>query len=245
MAKIYRFNNAEFSAMSDNLLGVTLIYRSIRKDGTLSESCINLTGDDFVPMDNSEEESFRVWKNTIKLHWDAKRTESPLRQDNGGISIKLRSSTPAEIRVCNSKCELVYFWKQSDSIFSRIGIMPTKKDLEELIRDYKKKMHKAAKASFDAIRLKFEFEAPEMEAPVMEAPAMEAPAMEAPAMEAPAMEAPAMEAPAMEAPAMEAPAMEAPAKKKLSDEEKAAKRKEAARKAAATRARNKANRQAA
>ena len=240
MAKIYRFNNAEFSAMSDNLLGVTLIYRSIRKDGTLSESCINLTGDDFVPMDNSEEESFRVWKNTIKLHWDAKRTESPLRQDNGGISIKLRSSTPAEIRVCNSKCELVYFWKQSDSIFSRIGIMPTKKDLEELIRDYKKKMHKAAKASFDAIRLKFEFEAPEMEAPVMEAPAMEAPAMEAPAMEAPAME-----APAMEAPAMEAPAMEAPAKKKLSDEEKAAKRKEAARKAAATRARNKANRQAA
>ena len=240
MTKIYRFNNAEFSAMSDNLLGVTLIYRSIRKDGTLSESCINLTGDDFVPMDNSEEESFRVWKNTIKLHWDAKRTESPLRQDNGGISIKLRSSTPAEIRVCNSKCELVYFWKQSDSIFSRIGIMPTKKDLEELIRDYKKKMHKAAKASFDAIRLKFEFEAPEMEAPVMEAPAMEAPAMEAPAMEAPAME-----APAMEAPAMEAPAMEAPAKKKLSDEEKAAKRKEAARKAAATRARNKANRQAA
>ncbi len=37
--------------------------------------------------------------------------------------------------------------------------MPTAKDLQELTRDYKKKMHKAAKASFDALKMKFEFEA--------------------------------------------------------------------------------------
>lgn len=160
MATITKYNSVQFSEVSNNqLAGVALVYRSVRKDGTVTETCIHLGGAEFVPENGTADEIFRVWKNAIKLHWDAKRLEAGLKVDNGGIAVKLRASTPTEIVVRKADGKTMLRWVSDSSMFARIGIMPTTKDLQELARDYKKKMHKAAKASFDALKTKFEFEA--------------------------------------------------------------------------------------
>lgn len=171
---ITRYNSVQFSEVSNSqLAGVALVYRSTRKDGTITETCIHLGGADFVPENGTADEIFRVWKNAIKLHWDAKRSESGLKVDNGGIATKLRASTPAEIVVRKQDGKTAFKWIAEDSIFARVGLMPTAKDLQELARDYKKKMHKAAKASYDALKTKFEFEAAEPVADTPEVPASE------------------------------------------------------------------------
>lgn len=158
------YNSVQFSEVNRNeLKGVSLIYRSERKDGTCVETCVWLGGNDFTPANGTEDETFRVWKNAIKLHWDAKRAESGLKVDNGGIGIRLKSSTPAEIVVRKDDGKVSFKWSKEDSVFARVGIIPTKKDLEECARDYKKKMHKAAAASFKALKMKFEFEAAKTE----------------------------------------------------------------------------------
>lgn len=169
MATITRYNSVQFSEVSNNqLAGVALVYRSVRKDGTVTETCIHLGGAEFVPANGTADEVFRVWKNALKLHWDAKKSEAGLKVDNGGIAVKLRTSTPAEIVVRKADGKTVFRWDAESSIFARVGIMPTAKDLTELNRDYKKKMHKAAQASFAALKTKFEFDAAE---PVVETPA--------------------------------------------------------------------------
>ena len=38
-----------------------------------------------------------------------------------------------------------------ESVWAKIGLVPTKKDFERTARDYKKAIHAAAKASFDAL----------------------------------------------------------------------------------------------
>ena len=162
MATITRYNSVQFSEVSNNqLAGVSLVYRSVRKDGTVTETCIHLGGAEFVPANGTADEVFRVWKNALKIHWDAKKSEAGLKVDNGGIAVKLRTSTPAEIVVRKADGKTVFRWDAESSIFARVGIMPTAKDLLELNRDYKKKMHKAAAASFAALKTKFEFDAAE------------------------------------------------------------------------------------
>lgn len=164
MATITNYNNEQFSQVSNKqLAGVSLIYHSTRRDGTESTTCTHFGGDEFLPQNATQKEVFRVWKNVIKLHWDAKRVETGLRVDNGGIKTKLRATNPAEIVVRLADGRVVFRWTREESIFARIGLMPTPKDLQELVRDYKKKMHKAAKASFDALKHKFAFEAAETE----------------------------------------------------------------------------------
>lgn len=166
MATITKYNSVQFSEVSNNqLAGVALVYRSERKDGTVVETCIHLGGPEFVPENGTQDEIFRVWKNALKLHWDAKRSEAGLKVDNAGIAVKLRASTPTEIYVRKVDGRTAFKWDAESSIFARVGIMPTAKDLLELARDYKKKMHKAAQASFAALKTKFEFDAAE---PVVE-----------------------------------------------------------------------------
>nr|DAK54583.1 MAG TPA: hypothetical protein [Caudoviricetes sp.] len=162
MATITRYNSVQFSEVSNNqLAGVSLVYRSVRKDGTVTETCIHLGGDEFVPANGTETAIFKVWRNALKIHWDAKKSEAGLKVDNGGIAVKLRTSTPAEIVVRKADGKTVFRWDAESSIFARVGIMPTAKDLLELNRDYKKKMNKAAEASFKALKTKFEFDAAE------------------------------------------------------------------------------------
>ena len=178
MATITTYKSVQFSEVSNKeLAGVALIYRSTHKDGTTTTTCIHFGGEEFLPQNGSAKEAFRVWKNTIKLHWDAKRLESGLKKDNGGIATKLRTTTPAEIVIRKANGDTMFRWSVESSIFARVGIMPTAKDLEELNRDYKKKMHQAASASFNALKTRFIFESLDKAPETTETP--EAPATEA------------------------------------------------------------------
>lgn len=167
MGQISKFNAVQRSNLDNNsLVGVTLVYRSTRKDGTITETAVNFAGDDYVPKSRKQDEIFRVWKNVVSTFWNVKILEAGLKADNGGIATKLRSSTPAEIIVRTADKKQAERWDVEASIWQRIGLVPTKRDMEECAREYKKKMHKACKASFDALNFRAKFddsELPEME----------------------------------------------------------------------------------
>lgn len=167
MGTISKFNAVQFEHVDKNsLTGVTLVYRSAKKDGTTTETAVNFDGEEYAPKNRKQDEIFRVWKNVVSTFWNTKILEAGLKADNGGISTKLRSSTPAEIIVRTSDRKQAERWDVEASIWQRIGLVPTKKDMEECARDYKKKMHKACKASFDALNFRAKFddaELPEME----------------------------------------------------------------------------------
>jgi hypothetical protein len=141
------------------LVGVTLVYVSAS-----GESAIYLSGEAFTPEDKTEDEIFRVWKNTVAAHWNAKLEESGLKVDNNGIGVKLRASAPAYIVIRSKGGEQAFRWNKSDSIYDRVGLLPTKADIQEVKvgtktkRTFKKDIHKVAAASFAALKSKFEFE---------------------------------------------------------------------------------------
>ncbi|MFT0574011.1 hypothetical protein [Bacteroides thetaiotaomicron] len=79
-----------------------------------------------------------------------KKEELKLRESNDGIRSKFRASIPSEIIFRASNGDTKRFPLET-SVWSRIGLVPTKKDFERTDRDYKKAIHAAAKASFDAL----------------------------------------------------------------------------------------------
>ena len=166
MGQISRLSAAQFENLTNNAEGVTLVYRSINRDGEIHESAVVFTGEEHTPKNRKQDEIFRVWKGVVTTFWNAKILEASLKKDNGGIAVKLRSSTPAAIIVrCADKKEAVR-WDVEGSIWQRIGLIPTKRDMEECAREYKKKTFKAAKASFDALNFRAKFsdtDMPEME----------------------------------------------------------------------------------
>lgn len=144
---------------ANTLSGVTFVYVS-----TNGESAVNLNGEDFTPANKTNDEIFRVWKNALKIHWDLALILRGLKKDNGGIRGKLRSTTPAYIVVRTKSGEVAFRWSREASVFDSVGIMPTLADIKEVEeeraknKDYKQKMHRAASASFNALKLKFKFE---------------------------------------------------------------------------------------
>ena len=186
MGTISKFSSVQFESMSmeqkKNLLGVTLVYRSTNRQGETHESAVNFAGEEYEPKNNTQDEVFRVWKNVVQTFWNVKILEAGLKKDNGGIATKLRSSTPAAIMVNTSDKKLAEKWDIEASIWSRVGLVPTKKDMEECAREYKKKMHRAATASFTALNFRAKFEdikAPEEEAETPAKKAAETPAKKA------------------------------------------------------------------
>ena len=159
MTTFNKFNANQFANLNrSNLLGVTLIYRRVNKEGVTEESAINFSGEGFTPENRKQNEVFKVWKNVVLTFWNAKIIEAGLKADNGGIALKLRSTTPAAIivRTANGKAEE---WDIEGSVWSRIGLMPTKKDIEACKGKVgKKKMHRAAVASFDALNFRVKFD---------------------------------------------------------------------------------------
>ncbi|WP_314815935.1 molecular chaperone DnaJ [Hoylesella nanceiensis] len=159
MTTFNKFNANQFANLNrSNLLGVTLIYRRVNKEGVTEESAINFSGEGFTPENRKQNEVFKVWKNVVLTFWNAKIIEAGLKADNGGIALKLRSTTPAAIivRTANGKAEE---WDIEGSVWSRIGLMPTKKDIEACKgKEGKKKMHRAAVASFDALNFRVKFD---------------------------------------------------------------------------------------
>lgn len=126
--------------------GIIFEYETITKNGDKILTRLEFTGSGFVPESNDAQSCFRAWKKLICLYWDSKAEEQVVRADNGGIALKLRGTTPTRAIIKGSDFE--YAWNLSDSKWERIGLLPTKRDLEERAREYKKKMHKAAAASF-------------------------------------------------------------------------------------------------
>lgn len=78
------------------------------------------------------------------------KEELKLRESNDGIRSKFRATIPTEIIFRASNGDAKRFPLET-SVWSRIGLVPTKKDFERTERDYKKAIHAAAKASFDAL----------------------------------------------------------------------------------------------
>lgn len=83
--------------------------------------------------------------------WAVKAEEIKLREANDGIRSKLRATTPCAVIFRTEKGETVKRFDLEESVWAKIGLVPTKKDFERTARDYKKAIHAAAKASFDAL----------------------------------------------------------------------------------------------
>lgn len=141
-----KLNADQFENLENSAKGVLLVYTS--QDG--KKTAHHFLGADYEPVDKSQNEVFRVWKNVLITFWTVKKEELKLRESNDGIRSKFRASTPTEIIFRANNGDTKRFPLET-SVWSRIGLVPTKKDFERTERDYKKAIHAAAKASFDAL----------------------------------------------------------------------------------------------
>lgn len=141
-----KLNAEQFENLENSAKGVLLVYTS--QDG--KKTAQHFLGAEYEPVDKSQNEIFRVWKNVLITFWAVKKEELKLRESNDGIRSKFRASIPTEIIFRASNGDAKRFPLET-SVWSRIGLVPTKKDFERTERDYKKAIHAAAKASFDAL----------------------------------------------------------------------------------------------
>lgn len=153
-----KLNAEQFANLATNFAGVVLVYSSTNKDGETVQTAQHFFGAAYEATDKSENEIFRVWKNVVQTFWDVKVKETALREDNDGIRSKLRASTPTAIIFHTAKGETVKKFDLELSVWQKIGLVPTKKDLERTARDYKKAIHAATKASFDALGFRVELQ---------------------------------------------------------------------------------------
>lgn len=146
-----KLNAEQFANLVNEMKGVILVYKSTDRDGNEKESAQQFFGADYEPKDKTQNEIFRVWKNVVMTFWAVKAEEIKLREANDGIRSKLRATTPCAIIFRTDKGETVKRFDLEESVWAKIGLVPTKKDFERTARDYKKAIHSAAKASFDAL----------------------------------------------------------------------------------------------
>ncbi|MCD8252748.1 MAG: hypothetical protein LUD40_12490 [Phocaeicola dorei] len=141
----------QFANLVNGLKGVILVYKSVDREGDEKEAAQQFFGADYEPKDKTQNEIFRVWKNVVMTFWAVKAEEIKLREANDGIRSKLRATTPCAIIFRTANGETVKRFDLEESVWAKIGLVPTKKDFERTARDYKKAIHAAAKASFDAL----------------------------------------------------------------------------------------------
>lgn len=149
---ISKLNAEQFSAMNSNFSGVVLEYAG--KDG--NNTAIHFFGVDYNATAKTQKEVLRVVKNVMLAHWETKSKETELREKNDGIRTKLRASTPLKIHIHTESGETVKVYNLEDSVWAKIGLMPTKKDLERSQREQKKTVHGAAVAMLDALNFRVE-----------------------------------------------------------------------------------------
>ena len=140
-----RLNSEEFVNLVNGLKGVILVYKSTDRDGNEKETAQQFFGADYEPKDKTQDEIFRVWKNVVMTFWAVKAEEIKLREANDGIRSKLRATTPCAVIFRTEKGETVKRFELEESVWAKIGLVPTKKDFERTARDYKKAIHAAAK----------------------------------------------------------------------------------------------------
>lgn len=143
--------NKEQYANTGSFAGIMLVYNSTNKDGELVQTAQHFFGADFEPADKSDDEIFRVIKNMVATMWHTIAEEKKLRQDADGIRSKFRATTPAEIIICDKSNNRIKKYDLTDSVWARIGLVPTKVDLEKSNRDFQKTIHAAAKAIRNAM----------------------------------------------------------------------------------------------
>lgn len=141
----------QFANLVNEMKGVTLVYKSVDREGNEKEAAQQFFGADYEPKDKTQNEIFRVWKNVVMTFWAVKAEEIKLREANDGIRSKFRATTPCAIIFRTANGETVKRFDLEESVWAKIGLVPTKKDFERTARDYKKAIHAAAKASFDAL----------------------------------------------------------------------------------------------
>ena len=143
--------NKEQYANIGSFAGIMLVYNSTNKDGELVQTAQHFFGADFEPADKSDNEIFRVIKNMVATMWHTIAEEKKLRADADGIRSKFRATTPAEIIICEKSGNRIKKYDLTDSVWARIGLVPTKVDLEKSNRDFQKTIHAAAKAIRNAM----------------------------------------------------------------------------------------------
>jgi len=144
---ISKLNAEQTANLASNAKGIVLVYNG--KEG--KNTAMHFFGSDYEANDKTQDELFKVLKNLVATYWGVKAAETVLREANDGIRSKLRASTPAQIIVCTAKGEVVKKYDLDESVWARIGLMPTKKDLERSARDQKTYQHNATKAMMDAL----------------------------------------------------------------------------------------------
>lgn len=146
-----KLNKEQYANLS-GYAGIMLVYKSVNRDGVTTETGQLFYGADFEPLNNSDDEIFRVIKNMVATMWRTIAEEKHLRESADGIRSKFRASTPAEIFICDKMGNRMKHYNLEDSVWARIGLVPTKVDLEKSRRDFQKTIHAAAKAIRDAMR---------------------------------------------------------------------------------------------
>ena len=149
---ISKLNAEQTSVQSANFNGILFVYNG--KDG--ANTALHFLGKDFEATEKTQNAMFEVIKNVVNTFWSVKEKETDLREGADGIRSKLRASTPAEIIIRTAKGELVKKFDLTDSVWARLGLVPTKKDMERSARDKKKAIHNAAKAICEAMNFRVE-----------------------------------------------------------------------------------------
>ena len=145
-----KLNKEQYANLSA-FAGVMLVYSSTNRDGETVQTGQHFFGKDFEPADKTDNEIFRVIKNVVATMWHTIAEEKKLRQDADGIRSKFRATTPAEIIICDKAHNRIKHYDLTDSVWARIGLVPTKVDLEKSNRDFAKTIHAAAKAIRNAM----------------------------------------------------------------------------------------------
>lgn len=145
-----KLNKEQYANLSA-FAGVMLVYNSVNRDGETVQTGQLFFGKDFEPADKTDNEIFRVTKNLVATIWHTIAEEKKLRADADGIRSKFRATTPAEIIICDKSGNRIKHYDLTDSVWARIGLVPTKVDLEKSSRDFAKTIHAAAKAIRNAM----------------------------------------------------------------------------------------------
>ena len=145
-----KLNKEQYANLSA-FAGVMLVYSSTNRDGVTVQTAQHFFGKDFEPADKTDNEIFRVIKNVVATMWHTIAEEKKLRADADGIRSKFRATTPAEIIICDKSHNRIKHYDLTDSVWARIGLVPTKVDLEKSNRDFAKTIHAAAKAIRNAM----------------------------------------------------------------------------------------------
>ena len=149
---ISKLNAEQFANMAVNAAGVIFEYAG--KDG--KNTAMHFFSADYEATAKTQDEMFRVLRNVVTTFWEVKTKESLLRESNDGIRSKLRAGTPLRLIIRTSAGVTVKVFDLDASVWARIGLMPTKKDLERSVRDRKKYIHHATKALMEALNFRVE-----------------------------------------------------------------------------------------